>query len=108
MNDRVSHCVDTIHFCGFSGHFKGRLDLCGSHVTCLPDGLVVSGTLDLDFTRMAHLPNELSVGFNLYLEDTLITQLPSDIKVGNSVWLVGSGVPEYTKKPKGVRGKLVW
>ena len=80
--------LDLIYFCGFSGHVKGDLDLSYTPITHFPSGLTVGGLLDL--------------------MNTQITQLPSDLKVGRDVYLFGSGVPEGTKRPKGVKGELIW
>ena len=59
---------------------KNDLDLRGTAITQLPDGLSVGGSLDLSGTAITQLPDGLSVGGSLYLRGTAITQLPDGLK----------------------------
>ena len=52
---------------------EGNLDLRGTGITSLPDGLTVSGSLDLRGTGITSLPDGLTVGGWLDLSDTGIT-----------------------------------
>ena len=40
----------------------GSLDLSGTQITALPDGLTVGGSLDLSGTQITALPDGLTVG----------------------------------------------
>ena len=52
----------------------GFLDLRGTQITALPEGLTVGGFLDLEnCTQITALPEGLTVGGNLYLRGTQIT-----------------------------------
>ena len=51
----------------------GFLDLRGTQITALPDGLTVGGSLDLEGTQITALPDGLTVGGSLDLEGTQIT-----------------------------------
>ena len=51
----------------------GRLDLSGTPITALPEGLTVGGWLDLSGTQITALPEGLTVGGSLYLRGTPIT-----------------------------------
>ena len=51
----------------------GYLDLRGTGITSLPDGLTVGGSLDLEGTGITSLPDGLTVGGSLYLRGTGIT-----------------------------------
>ena len=54
-------------------HYRGSLDLEGTQITSLPDGLTVGGSLYLRGTQITSLPDGLTVGGSLYLEGTQIT-----------------------------------
>ena len=51
----------------------GWLDLSGTQITALPEGLTVGGSLDLRGTQITALPEGLTVGGLLYLSGTQIT-----------------------------------
>ena len=51
---------------------EGNLDLRGTQITSLPEGLKVGGHLYLRDTQITSLPEGLKVGGNLYLEGTPI------------------------------------
>ena len=63
----------------------GDLDLSGTPITSLPEGLTVGGWLDISRTPITSLPKGLTVAGNLYLAGTPITSLPDRITVGG--WL---------------------
>ena len=52
------------------GKFGGSLDLRGTGITALPEGLTVGGSLDLSDTGITALPEGLTVGGDLYRDDT--------------------------------------
>ena len=58
------------------GPIEGDLDLRGTGITALPDGLHVGGHLDLRGTGITALPDGLSVGGHLDLRGTGITNVP--------------------------------
>ena len=62
---------------------KGDLDLRGTPITSLPNGLNVGGNLYLfNNTKITSLPNDLKVRGSLNLYYTKITSLPNDLQVG--------------------------
>ena len=63
----------------------GGLDLRGTRITALPEGLTVGGGLDLSGTQITALPEGLTVGGWLDLSYTQITALPEGLTVGG--WL---------------------
>ena len=54
----------------------GDLNLRGTQITSLPEGLTVGGSLYLSHTPITALPEGLTVGGWLYLRGTPITALP--------------------------------
>ena len=78
---------------------NGSLDLSGTQITSLPDGLTVGGWLYLRGTQITSLPDGLTVGRWLDLSDTPITSLPDGLTVGE--WLDLSGTP-ITSLPDGL------
>ena len=54
-------------------YYGGSLDLRGTGITSLPEGLAVGGSLDLRGTGITSLPEGLAVGGSLDLEGTGIT-----------------------------------
>ena len=71
-----------------SPYYNGNLDLCGTGITSLPDGLVIDGGLDLEnCTGITSLPEGLVVGGSLDLYGTGITSLPEGLAVGGSLYL---------------------
>jgi hypothetical protein len=85
---------------------NGNLDLRGTPVTSLPQGLDVSGDLWLTDTLITSLPQGLKVGGNILLRDTPITSIPQGLKVGGDLALSGTPI---TSLPQGleVGGALV-
>ena len=63
----------------------GNLDLSGTSITTLPEGLSVGGYLNLSGTPITELPEGLSVGGSLNLSDTQITALPESLSVGGEI-----------------------
>ena len=71
-----------------SPYYNGDLDLRGTGITSLPDGLVIDGGLDLEnCTGITSLPEGLVVGGSLDLYGTGITSLPEGLAVGGSLHL---------------------
>ena len=68
---------------------EGSLNLEGSDVITLPDGLKVGGTLSLrGCTELKSLPDGLTVGGSLYLEDCKgLKSLPDGLQVGGTLFL---------------------
>ena len=77
----------------------GSLDLSGTQITALPEGLTVGGSLDLRGTQITALPEGLTVGGWLDLRDTQITALPEGLTVGG--WLDLRGT-QITALPEGL------
>jgi len=65
--------------------FNGYLDLEGTNITELPEGLSFDNSLDLIDTSLVKLPEDLSVKCNLYLNGTSITELPKGLSVGSYI-----------------------
>ena len=61
--------------------YSGSLDLRGTQITALPEGLSVGGSLCLQGTQITALPEGLSVGDYLYLRGTQIkkTKVPKKL-----------------------------
>jgi hypothetical protein len=77
-----------------------NLDLRGTNIAVLPEGLSLGGDLYLDSTKINALPEGLSVGGGLYLRGTKITALPEGLSVGGELYLDGTDITEL---PKGLR-----
>ena len=60
--------------------FGGSLNLQGTQITALPEGLKVGGSLDLQGTQITALPEELEVGGSLYLRGMQIKKIPKHLK----------------------------
>ncbi len=56
-------------------------------ITALPDGLTVGGWIDLGGTPITALPDGLTVGGSLSLNNTPITALPDGLTVGGSLYI---------------------
>jgi len=78
--------------------FKGYLDLEGTPITELPEGLSVGGGLDLSGTPITELPERLSIGGNLYLSNTSISELPEGLSIGGSLYLFGTAITELPER----------
>ena len=72
--------------------FQGDIDLSGTGITALPEGLHVGGELDLRGTGITALPEGLHVGGGLYLRGTGITALPEGLHVGGGLDLSGTQI----------------
>ena len=70
-------------------NYGGSLDLQGTAITSLPDGLTVGCSLYLQGTAITSLPDGLTVGCSLYLQGTAITSLPDGLTVGGSLYFNG-------------------
>ena len=63
-------------------HIKGDLDLTGSEIEELPEGLKVGGDLYLEYSSITSLPEGLEVGNHLDLRGINMESLPKGLKVG--------------------------
>ena len=80
-----------------SPYYNGDLDLRGTGITSLPDGLVIDGGIDLEnCTGITSLPEGLVVRGSLDLYGTGITSLPDDLTVGGSLYLENCTGITYT------------
>ena len=80
---------------------KGGLDLYGTQIKELPQGLKVGG-LDLERTPIKELPQDLKVDGDLDLERTQIKELPQGLTVGGGLYLYGRKIKEL---PQGLKVK---
>jgi hypothetical protein len=76
-----------------------NLDLEGTNITSLPDGLEVGVDLRLAGTKITSLPDDLEVGRHLDLKNTNITSLPDGLKVNGDLYLEGTKI---TSLPDGL------
>jgi hypothetical protein len=83
----------------------GELDLRGTQITQLPEGLHVGGGLYLSGTQITQLPEGLHVGGWLDLSGTQITQLPDNLTVGGELDLRGT---QITQLPEGLSAEAVY
>ncbi len=94
------------------GGGKGDLNLSGTPIQSLPDGLKVGGSLYLSNTPVQTLPPGLEVEGNLDLSNTPIHSLPPGLKVGGYLNLRYTPISKkYTKEEirkmvPGVRGNI--
>ena len=77
-------------------HYSGSLDLEGTGITALPEGLTVGGYLNLEGTGITALPEGLTVGGYLDLRGTGITALPEGLTVGGYLNLEGTGITDIS------------
>jgi len=84
---------------------EGSLNLEGSDIVSLPDGLQVGGSLILrSCTGLTSLPAGLVVGGSLYLEGcTDLTRLPDGLQVGGSLFV--NNCTRLRSLPNGLRVK---
>jgi hypothetical protein len=69
-------------------NIEGNLNLLGSIITSLPEGLEVGATLDLSYSDIRTLPEGLEVGDSLWLIGCwLITSLPKGLHVGGDLYI---------------------
>jgi hypothetical protein len=78
----------------------GDLDLDGSEIRTLPEGLKVGGFLSLAGTKITSLPKDLQVNGFLSLAQSDIESLPEGLSIGGSLNL--SYCKEITLLPKGL------
>jgi len=83
-----------------SKNIVGNLDLAGSKVTVLPEGLEVGGFLYLGGSKVSVLPKGLKVGDGLYLRGSNVTVVPEGLIVGGELDLQYSKV---TTLPEGFK-----
>jgi hypothetical protein len=79
---------------------RGDLDLDGSEIRTLPEGLKVGGFLSLAGTKITSLPKDLQVNGFLSLAQSDIESLPEGLSIGGSLNL--SYCKEITLLPKGL------
>jgi hypothetical protein len=79
---------------------KADLDLDGSEIRTLPEGLKVGGFLSLAGTKITSLPKDLQVNGFLSLAQSDIESLPEGLSIGGSLNL--SYCKEITLLPKGL------
>ena len=89
----------------------GSLDLSGTQITSLPEGLTVGGSLNLSGTQITSLPEGLTVGGSLYLSGT---QIPDSerakakrLQNGDYVpgkYLYADGILTHIKSKRRVQG----
>ena len=79
---------------------NGDLDLYGSEIRTLPEGLKVKGYLSLAATEITSLPKDLQVNGLLSLSHSDIESLPEGLKVGGSLEL--QYCKNLTSLPKGL------
>ena len=96
-------------------HIKGDLDLTGSEIEELPEGLKVRGNLFVEYcSKLTSLPEGLEVGIDLYLMETRnITLLPKGLKVHGDLYITDTALEVYTDKqlremikPGFIKGKI--
>ena len=100
----------TLEFCLYKMKINnGDLDLRGTQITALPEGLTVGGWLDLSGTQITALPEGLTVGGGLYLRGTQITDKEKErrkvkrLREGDYVegrYLYVDGIFTHIKKKK--------
>ena len=84
---------------------KGDLDLSGTPITSLPQGLTVGRNLVLYGSKITSLPQNLKVGGYLDLSNTLIVSLPQGLKVGGFLDLYNTKITSLPQDLK-VSGDL--
>jgi hypothetical protein len=88
-------------------HIKGDLDLTGSEIEELPEGLEVNGNLNLYRTKITSLPKGLKVGGNLDLDGCYIFKfLPKGLEIGGYLSLIHSDIESLPEGLK-VGGNLI-
>jgi hypothetical protein len=71
----------------YAGVQKGNLNLAGTKIEKLPDGLTVVGNLYLAYAKIEKLPDGLTVGGKLDITGTKIEKLPDGLTVGGDLYL---------------------
>jgi len=91
---------------------KGNLNLAGTPITSLPQGLTVGGKLDLRNTPITSLPQGLEVVDYLDISDTKITSLPQDLTIVGDLYLKNTSISKKYSKEQikqmvpGVKGTI--
>jgi len=76
---------------------SGNLDLCGTYIKKLPNGLTVNGYLNLSESNITELPEDLTVGGDLVLFRTRNIKLPEGLTVGGNLNLSRKKAPNCRK-----------
>lgn len=84
------------------------IDLRGTEITNLPEGLTIGGYIDLEGTKITSLPEGLIVGGSIYAEDTEITNLPEGLTVGGSICIEGTEITNTLKVKKNASSLYQW
>lgn len=87
----------------------GDLDLSGTPITSLPEGLTVAGSLDLRGTQITSLPEGLTVGWALELRGTPIKNRTKFKKLKNGDYVPGrylyaDGILTHVKRKRVLHG----
>ena len=78
-------------------HIKGDLDLTGSEIEELPEGLKVGGDLYLEYSSsITSLPEGLEVGNHLDLRGINMESLPKGLKVGQNLFIGGTPLAKFS------------
>lgn len=75
-------------------YFGGYLNISGSNITYLPDGLSVGGDLCIDGTKITSLPKNMEIGENLDLVGTKVVSIPEGLKLKGDLYL-NSGISYF-------------
>ena len=93
---------------------KSGLDLSGTEIETLPEGLKVGGDLDLAYTFIEYLPEGLEVGGYLDLIESSVEFLPKGLKVGRDLYIDETPLTKYTDeelremiKPGFIKGEIL-
>jgi hypothetical protein len=86
---------------------KGDLNCFNNQLTSLPDNLVVKGDLNCFNNQLTSLPDNLVVKGDLWCNNNQLTSLSDNLVVNGSLDCRDNPLPKDTKKPKGVKGKLI-
>jgi hypothetical protein len=65
---------------------QGPIDLAGTSLKSLPNGLTIKGNLDVSNTKVSVLPQRLTVEGTLKIQGTRISELPDDLWVEDMEW----------------------
>ena len=94
----------TLEFCQYKMKISnGDLDLSGTQIQSLPEGLTVGGWLDLRNTPIQSLPEGLTVVGDLDLRNTPIQSLPEGLTVGGWLDLSGTQIKDRIAERRKVK-----
>ena len=87
---------------------EGYLYCYDNKLTNLPENLVVEGDLNCSFNRLKSLPDNLIVKGYLDCRYNQLKKLPENLVVKGDLYCHDNLLPKDTKKPKGVKGGLLF